>query len=151
MSANKPKKSWVDKIANSKGLPKIVKKGSKKMIVPSPKDVENIMKKVRKGRIITINNITHALSKKYKADTCCPLTTGIFVWISANASYEDLLDGKKTCTPYWRTIKSDGTLNAKYPGGELAHAKLLIKEGHKMTKKGTRIMVAGFENKIQKL
>ena len=33
-----------------------------------------------------------------------------------SASKEDIQDGKKNITSYWRTLKSDGKINLKYPG-----------------------------------
>lgn len=41
-----------------------------------------------------------------------------------------LAEGKKDITPYWRTIKSKGELNEKYPGGVDAQATHLKEEGH---------------------
>ena len=39
-------------------------------------------------------------------------------------------EGKKDITPYWRTLKSKGELNEKYPGGVEAQATHLREEGH---------------------
>ncbi|MFC2071527.1 hypothetical protein ACFLUU_02255 [Chloroflexota bacterium] len=39
-------------------------------------------------------------------------------------------EGKEDITPYWRTIKSKGELNEKYPGGVEAQATYLSEEGH---------------------
>ncbi len=39
-------------------------------------------------------------------------------------------EGKKDITPYWRTLKSKGELNEKYPGGVDAQAARLSAEGH---------------------
>ncbi len=148
MQEKQTKLTWADKLANIKGLPKIVKKARKKMLIPSPKEVNTAMGKVKKGKLATANSISKQLAKKYKTDTCCPLTTAIFIWISANVANEQKIAGKKNITPYWRTIKSDGTLNSKYPGGELAHAKMLISEGHKIIKKAKKMVVVDFEKKI---
>ena len=41
-----------------------------------------------------------------------------------------IAEGKKDITPYWRTIKSKGELNEKYPGGVEAQAAHLQEEGH---------------------
>jgi hypothetical protein len=145
------KKTWADKLAKAKGLPKKVKARGKKMVVPAPKDIDRLMKKPKKGKLITVNMIMGRLSKKYKTQTCCPLTTGIFVWIAANAAQEELDSGKKIVTPFWRTLKSDGSLNPKYPGGEMAQAKRLLKEGHRLARKGTKLVVQDFERKLQRL
>jgi len=38
--------------------------------------------------------------------------------------------GKTDITPYWRTLKSKGELNEKYPGGLEEQAARLMEEGH---------------------
>ncbi len=59
------------------------------MVIPSPIEVSQIMKKIPKGKLITINEIRNILAKKYNTTIACPMTTGIFTWISANAAEED--------------------------------------------------------------
>ncbi|MFH1381453.1 MAG: hypothetical protein ABIH70_00985 [Chloroflexota bacterium] len=39
-------------------------------------------------------------------------------------------EGKEDITPYWRTLKSGGELNEKYPGGAASQANHLQAEGH---------------------
>ncbi len=41
-------------------------------------------------------------------------------------------------TPYWRTLKANGELNAKYPGGIEVQKELLEKEGHTVITKGRK-------------
>jgi hypothetical protein len=143
------RKSWTEKLNDSKDLPKIVKLnaegakkwGGKTMAIPSPIEVNEIMKGVKKGKIITINDIREKIAEKYKTDIACPITTGIFAWISANAAEEERKAGKKKITPYWRTIKSTGELNDKYPGGMEAHKRALLAEGHEIVKKGKKYLV----------
>ena len=86
-------------------------------VIPAPIEVDAIMKKVPKGKLITINEIRQVLARKHKTQFGCSITTGIFAWIAANAAEEDVADGKKRITPYWRTLKNGGELNPKYPGG----------------------------------
>jgi len=62
-------------------------------------------------------------------DVCCPLTTGIFAHLAAEAAEEDQAAGKKRVTPWWRTVRDDGKLNEKFPGGAAAQARLLRREG----------------------
>ena len=87
--------------------------GKGRFVLPSPLEVNTLMKRVPKGKLTTINEIRKKLAKKYKTTTACPIVTGIFAWISANAAEEDIKDGRKKVTPYWRTIKSDGKINEK--------------------------------------
>ena len=73
------------------------------------------------------------------------MTTGIFAWIAAHAAEEAAKEGKKNITPYWRTLKTGGVINQKYPGGAEAQKKLLEKEGHKVIQKGKRYVAVDFE------
>jgi len=131
-------KSWREKLADDKGLPKVVEitdKMSKRwgtgtVVIPAPIEVDEIMKKVPQGKLITINQIRAILARKHGATIGCPLTTGIFAWIAANAAAEAAAEGKKDITPYWRTLKSGGEFNEKYPGGTEAQAARLREEGH---------------------
>jgi alkylated DNA nucleotide flippase Atl1 len=149
----KPRKSWQEKLADSKGLPKVEKitdKMSKRwgtgtVVIPTPKEVDEIMKKVPEGKLTTINEIRGKLARKHGATIGCPITTGIFAWIAAHATEEEAAEGKKDITPYWRTLKMGGVINEKYPGGVEAQRKLLEKEGHKIIQKGKNFVVADFE------
>lgn len=134
----KSRKSWQEKLADSKDLPKVAEitdKMSKRwgtgtVVIPAPKEVDEIMKGVPKGKVITINQIRSALAQRHGATIGCPLTTGIFANIAARAAEEAAAEGKKDITPYWRTLKSRGELNEKYPGGVEAQAAHLREEGH---------------------
>jgi alkylated DNA nucleotide flippase Atl1 len=120
------------------------------MVIPAPREVDGIMKKVPRGKLITINQIRAALAKRHQADFACPITTGIFAWIAANAAEEAVREGQKRVTPYWRTLKSGGELNEKYPGGIAKLKQRLEAEGHKVVKKGKRHSVADFEKALVK-
>jgi hypothetical protein len=152
----KARKSWREKLADDKGLPKIVevrggkgvRVGEGRMVIAAPREVDALMRQVSKGRVVTINELRAALAKKHKADSTCPITTGIFSWIAAHAAAEDEAAGKKRITPYWRTLKLGGEVNPKYPGGAAALAKRLRAEGHKIVTKGKRVLVAKYEKKI---
>ena len=98
--------------------------------IPAPLEVDEIMKKVPQGKLITINHIRVFLAQKHGATIGCPITTGIFAWIAAHAADEAAAEGEKQITPYWRTLKSAGELNEKYPGGVEAQAAHLRAEGH---------------------
>ncbi|GAI23029.1 unnamed protein product, partial [marine sediment metagenome] len=147
--------------ADSKGLPKVEKitdKMSKRwgtgtVVIPAPKEVDEIMRKVPQGRVITINEIRAKLAQKHGATIGCPITTGIFAWIAANAAGEAAEEGKQDITPYWRTLKSAGQLNGKYPGGVEAQAAHLEEEGHIIEPgKGKKPpKVKGFEKYLVKL
>jgi len=78
------------------------------------------------------------------------LTTGIFAGIAARAAAEDEAEGITDITPYWRTLKSKGELNEKYPEGLEGHAVRLEKEGHiiEPDRKGRPKKVKDFEKSL---
>src|SRR6185312_5398233 len=118
---------------------------------PAPKEVDAVMKRVPRGKLITINEIRQILAKKHHATIGCPITTGIFAWIAAHAAEEAAALGKARTTPYWRTLKSGGELNPKYPGGIAAIRRRLELEGHRVVQKGKRYLVADFESALVQL
>lgn len=155
----KSKRSWREKLADSKNLPKTGKiegKLSKRwgtgtMVIPAPLEVDAAMKQVRRGKLATIDSLRKALAKKHKVTIACPITTGIFAWIAAHAAEEAEMEGKKRITPYWRTLKTGGELNPKYPGGIENQKTRLEAEGHKVVAKGKRFFVIDFERKLARL
>ena len=153
------RKSWSEKLQDSKGLPKVEKItdkiskrwGSGTVVIPAPMEVNDMMRRVLEGKLTTINEIRVALAKKHGATIGCPITTGIFAWIAANAAEEQRQKGEKDITPYWRTLKTGGVINEKYPGGVEAQKKLLEKEGHKVVQKGKKCVVVGYEKSLAKI
>ena len=150
------RKSWREKLQDDKGLP-VVRKiegtmskrwGEGTVVIPAPREVDEIMRKVPSGKLITIKEIREMLAKKHGATIGCPITTGIFAGIAARAAGEEAAEGKKDITPYWRTLKTGGVLNEKYPGGAEGQKKLLEKEGHKVVAKGKKFAVADFEKRL---
>jgi hypothetical protein len=109
------------------------------------------MRKVPKGKLLTINEIRMHLARTHHVTTGCPITTGIFAWIAAHAAEEAAGKGAKRITPYWRTLKTGGELNPKYPGGIANLKKRLEAEGHRVVQKGKRFLVADFEKSLVKL
>ena len=153
------RKSWSEKLQNSKGLPKVQEitgKMSKRwgtgtVAIPAPMEVDKIMRKVSEGKLTTINEIRAALARKHRATIGCPITTGIFAWIAANAAEEQRKKGEKDITPYWRVLKTGGVINEKYPGGVETQKKLLEKEGHKVVQKGKKCVVVDYEKSLAKI
>jgi len=104
----KGKKSWKEKLNDAKEPPKVEKMPAKMqrnwgkgtIVIPAPLEVDAIMKKVPAGKLITVNEIRSRLARKHRATIACPMTTGIFARIAANAANEALQAGKKRVTPY---------------------------------------------------
>jgi alkylated DNA nucleotide flippase Atl1 len=135
------KKTYTQKLHTPSDRPKIVELdekgekrfGGKMMVVPKPTDICDIMRKVPQGKLITTSEIRKIISEKYHTDTACPLTTGIFVNICAHASVEN-----DDNLPYWRTLKTNGELNPKFPNAPEEQIALLESEGFTILKKGRK-------------
>ena len=130
----------IDKINKPHDLPKVkrapVHWGGGLMVIPHPKEVLAIMKSVPHGRTLNLDTIRAQLAKAHNSDIACPMTTGIFVSLAAHAHEEG-----SDSVPYWRTLRKNGELNAKLPGGIEAHKKKLQSEGHIVFAKGKRLYV----------
>lgn len=150
------KRSWRKKLSDSKDFPKVAKIDATKskrwgtgtFVIPAPLEVDQAMKTVRRGKLTTIEAIRRALATRHGATIACPITTGIFAWIAAHAADEDEQAGRKRITPYWRTLKTGGELNPKYPGGIKNLRDRLAAEGHRVVKKGARYFVADIDKSI---
>jgi len=155
----KEKYKFSDKLNDEKNFPKIkmIPKNlhkawdQGKFVLPSPLEVNALMKKVPKGKLTTINELRKKLARKHKITTACSIVRGIFDWIVAYAVEEDFQEGKKRITPYWRTLKSDSRINEKYPGGISLQKRKLINEGYKIFSKGKNYFVEDFTAKLAKL
>jgi alkylated DNA nucleotide flippase Atl1 len=151
------KKTWGMKLADKQGLPKVLRlekrfpcynavhkmgvEEGELVVLVNPSEVVDLMKQVPKGKLVTIIEICQKLAQKHKVKGCCSLTTGIFIMTAANAAEEAVKAGKSMKIPYWRTLKVDGALNEKYPGGAHAQKKLLEAEGFTVVKKGSKMFV----------
>ncbi|MDO5557324.1 MAG: MGMT family protein [Clostridia bacterium] len=156
--ANEDRKNFNARMKDSKNMPKIVelddeaakKWGGKSMVIAPPIDYDEVIKKIPKGKVITTNEIRKYIARKYNTELTCPLTAGIFINICAWASYQRT----ENITPYWRVLKKDGELNAKYPGNLELQKRKLEEEGHIVISKGTkniRYFVENYENNLFKL
>ena len=155
----KKRKSWREKLRDTKDLPKIVdvpekmlgRWGAKRgdiLLIPSPLEVDELMRKVPEGKLVTIDQLRSALASKHGASICCPMTTGIFASIAAKAAEEALMEGERDITPYWRTLKAGGVINEKYPGGPEAQRRLLEREGHTVVQKGKKYVVPDYQRHL---
>lgn len=152
----KKRKTWTEKLADAKNLPRVIKLsgaarqrwGGATMVIAAPAEVDAQMKQVPKGRVTTINAVRAALAREHGTETTCPITTGIFAWIAANASEEAAHAGARRPTPWWRTLRGDGELNPKFPGGIAEQRKRLAAEGHQFIQRGSKVRVADIESAL---
>lgn len=152
--ANENTKDFNAMLHDSKDMPKIQiltdrksieKYGGNRMYFAPPLDYDRVMKAIPYGRVITVGEIRAYFAKQSGADFTEPITAGIFVSIAAWASHQRTGDE----TPYWRTLKANGELNEKYPGGIEAQREKLEAEGHTIVSKGrknTRYYVRNYES-----
>ena len=139
--AGENKKDFNRMLGDDKDMPKIVeitdeksieKYGGKRMYFAPPRDYDAVMRLVPEGKVITVGEIREHFAAKHNADFTDPMTAGIFCSIAAWAAFQRETD----ITPYWRTLKANGELNPKYPGGTAEQKRLLEAEGHKIIEKG---------------
>jgi alkylated DNA nucleotide flippase Atl1 len=128
--------------------PRMARFGKGTMLIPTPKLVDQLLRRIPKGKLVTIGEIRKRLAADFAADVTCPLTTGIFVRIVAEAAEEDRQNGRQRVAPYWRVIKDDGSLNPKFPGGGQLQAQHLRREGVSVAQAGKRIVVRDFEKRL---
>lgn len=146
------RKSWREKLLDAKDLPKVVpitgamsrRWGEGTVAIAAPTEVDALMRRVPRGKVTTINDLRAAIAQRHGATIGCPITTGIFAWIAAHAAAEAAAAGRQRITPYWRTLKSEGELNPKYPGGVAAQRRQLQAEGHQVRRRGARFVVANW-------
>lgn len=154
--ANEFKKDFNAMLHDNKDMPKIQmitdqksieKYGGSKMYFAPPIDYDKVMKKIPYSKVITVGKIREFFAEANDADFTDPISAGIFISIVAWASYQRSDDE----TPYWRTLKANGELNAKYPNGIEAQKEKLELEGHTIIQKGRkniRYYVKDYENSM---
>ena len=141
--ANEDKKDFNAMLHDSKDMPRIQeitdlksieKYGGNRMYFAPPIEYDKVMKKIPCGKVISVGKIREYFAKLNGADFTEPITAGVFGSIAAWASYQRMEDE----TPYWRTLKANGELNEKYPGGIAAQKEKLEAEGHTIIQKGRK-------------
>jgi hypothetical protein len=153
------RKTWREKLADDKGCPKVCpidstrskRWGTGTFVIPAPREVDALMRRVRRGKLTTIDELRKVLARRHGATIACPITAGIFAWIAAHAAAEAAAGGKRNNTPYWRTLRAGGEINPKYPGGVAAQKRKLSAEGHRVFRKGKRWFVRNFSEHLARI
>ncbi|MCL2423351.1 MAG: MGMT family protein [Micrococcales bacterium] len=146
------RKSFNDKLQGANDLPKVVtvdgvqasRHGGPQMLVAAPMQYDQVMSQVPEGRVTTVDRIRAHLADAADADFTCPLTAGIFVNIVAHASEER----PDRPVAWWRTLKTNGELNPKYPGGLESHKAHLEAEGHTVRAAGARYVLEDLDDSL---
>ena len=161
------RKTWFQKMQDKPGYPKVLnlekrfpcynavhKMGANvgdEIVLVNPSDVIPFMAEVPAGKVITLTEICKSLAEKYGAKGCCTLTAGIFTMTIANAVEEAKVKGVSSALsdiPWWRTLKSGGYLNDKYPGGQESQKQRLELEGFCVLAKGKKYQLADLEENL---
>lgn len=120
------RKSWKQKLGSGKpphievltknfgGAP-----AGAQMLISQPREVESYIRGLAPGTVQTVADMRAALANAHGADISCPISTGIFARITAEAALDDLLAGTPldSITPFWRVIDPESALAAKLSCG----------------------------------
>jgi hypothetical protein len=114
--------------------------GAGKMLLPSPATVAALMEKVPAHKLITTHLICQKLAEQFNVRGTCPVTTQKALQeVAHDAGHE---------VAYWRVIKADGGLIARFPGGAVGQAERLRKEGFTLDSRGKAPKVKNFRDSL---
>jgi hypothetical protein len=118
----KTKKSWIEKL-NGDSSPVVksvpiniagMKKGQV-MLIPTPKLVDQFIRKIPKGKSIDVKTLRAKLADAHDAEVTCPITMGFHVRTVAEAAYESFNEGVPMAmlTPIWRVLDANSPTTKK--------------------------------------
>ena len=89
------------------------------MLIASPPIIDEYIKSILYGQFVEPVKMRDDLAKDYQADKTCPVTTGIFLRIVSEASYEEYDNGidLNAITPFWRMVNPKSKLAEKLACG----------------------------------
>ncbi|MFN3997195.1 hypothetical protein [Algoriphagus sp.] len=120
------KKTWIEKLEEDKAPQ--VKRLDKDfadmpagcmMLIANPKIIEEYVRNIGKGKRVSLKTLRTDLALEHRAEYTCPVTTGIFLRIVAEANYEKWQQGSplESITPFWRVIDPNSSLAGKLSFG----------------------------------
>ncbi len=132
------RKSWVEKL-NVDRRPEIEKvekdfggvKAGQMMLIPTPRLVDAYIRQIPEGKQVDSLTLRKDLAAEYHAEITCPLTTGIFIRIAAEAAYEAYQQGTPLdkITPFWRVMDETSPAAKKLTFGTALLKQQRKKEG----------------------
>ncbi len=101
------------------------------MLIATPLILDTYIRQIPKGTHVPVTTLRKDLALEYNADYTCPVTTGIFLRIVAEAAYEQFEQGKKitAVTPFWRVVAPGSPLAGKLSFGQDLLLEQRQKEG----------------------
>jgi alkylated DNA nucleotide flippase Atl1 len=117
------------------------------MVVSSPAEVDEFVRRIGPGEVATLDDLRAALARRHGVETACPVSTAIFAGMSARAAEELRHAGRAAdqLTPWWRVLKRGGFLNPKLPGGVERQKILLEAEGVRVSPLRKQLAVFDYE------
>jgi hypothetical protein len=90
-----------------------------KMLVSQPCEVDVFIRELPLGTMMSIGDLRSSIAKRHGADVACPISTSIFVRISAEAALDAVAAGIpiESVTPFWRVIDPASPLAKKLSCG----------------------------------
>ena len=89
------------------------------MLVATPAVVDGYIRDITRGQRSDLTRMRRDLAVQFHADKTCPVTSGIFLRIVAEAAWEEYQSGKplSRITPFWRMIAPDSSTARKLTFG----------------------------------
>jgi alkylated DNA nucleotide flippase Atl1 len=133
-----------------RGAPGYAEADGGAMVVSSPSEVDQLIRRLAPGEVITLDHLRAALARRHKVAVACPVSTAIFANMAARAAEEWRARGvpQEELTPWWRVLRKGGILNPKLPGGVERQAVLLAAEGVRASPLRKELAVYDFEARL---
>lgn len=132
------RKSWQEKLRIER-QPQIERsdkdfagiKTGQMMLIPTPMLIDAYIRQIPQGKEVDVATLRKDLAAEYHAEVTCPLTTGIFLRIAAEAAYEEYEAGKSAgrITPFWRVLNERSPAAKKLSFGTDFLREQRLKEG----------------------
>lgn len=131
------KKTWIEKLEEEK-VPQIKRlekdfadmPAGSMMLIATPKIIEDYVRTIGPGQRIPLKTMRNDLALEHSVEYTCPVTTGIFLRIVAEAHYEKWQQGSplESIAPFWRVIDPKSALAGKLSFGKAFLEERIINE-----------------------
>ena len=103
------------------------------MLIPTPRMVDAYIRQIPRGKQVDPQTMRRDLAAENHAEVTCPLTTGIFIRIAAEAAWEQYQKGTplRQLTPFWRVINEKSPTAKKLSFGTEFLKKM--RDGERLT------------------
>jgi hypothetical protein len=114
-----PTKCWKDKLHQPKQPKRVVLetdfagiKAGTKLFVGTPLLVDSYIRAIPRGTTRTIERMRRDLARKNRCEATCPVSTAIFIRMSAESALEELAEGVAIAdvAPFWRLVAPDSKI-----------------------------------------